>query len=200
MKEKYLNTGRKKQKQKTRNQILASAQRFFNNGQSFTLEDVAKDAGLSRATVYRYYSNVEVLSVEAGLDLNVDPPEVVVERLKDLPIEEIILGIQDYYNRFTIDNETAFRKFLSVVIPTDAPEKKRGARRSRAMRLALHEAKTNLKLSEIDKLTHIATVLMGIEAIIVTKDVCRLSDESSLESLRWGLEMILKGLFTKSKS
>lgn len=200
MKEKYIDSGRKKQKQKTRNRILASAQRFLNKGQGFTLEDVAREAGLSRATVYRYYSNVEVLSAEAGLDLNVNSPEAIVESLEGLPIQEMILGIQDYFNRFTIDNEAAFRKFLSVVIPADAAEGQRGARRSQAVRLAFREAGTSLEPSEIDKLTHIATVLMGIEPLIVTKDVCRLSDQASLESLRWGLEMILKGVFTKPQS
>lgn len=197
MKEKYINTGRKKQKLKTRNQILASAQNFLNKGQSFTLEDVAKEAGLSRATVYRYYSNVEVLSVEAGLDLNTDSPEAIVKGLKGLPVEEIILGIQDYYNRFTIDNEAAFRKFLSVVISAESPESKRGARRKRALQIVFTENKLSLEKSDRENLANIATVLMGMEALIVTKDVCRLNDQESLELLQWGLKMILRGVLNK---
>ncbi len=200
MNEKYLHTGRKKQKLKTQQRILVSAQRFLNEGQDFTLEDVATQAGLSRATIYRYYSNVEVLSLEAGLDLNVQSPESILRQLDGQSIQDMILSIQDYYNRFTLDNEAAFRKFLSVVISADEMEGRRGARRIRALKLAFEEIQVDLKPSDINKLTHVATLLMGIEAIIVTKDVCRLSDEDSLQSLKWGLTMMLRGVFNQQQT
>ena len=200
MSNEYLATGRSKQKQKTRYKILASAQKYLGQGQDFTLEDVAQEAGVSRATVYRYYSSVEVLSVEAGLDLNIDSPETIVENFKGLPIEEQILGIQDYINRFTIANEATFRKFISVVLTSESPESKRGARRARALRLALQNAEVGLSPLETEKFIHIATLMMGMEALIVSKDVCRLSNEAALESLQWGLKMILKGIFLNTES
>lgn len=194
MSEEYIDTGRREQKLKTRDRIIKNAQKFLNKGQDFTLEDVAKQAGLSRATVYRYYSSVEVLATEAGIDLNIDSPEVIFESLKDLPIEEIILGIQDYFNRFTLENEPAFRKFLSVVIPTESPESKRGARRNRTLQIAFKDNDLDIDKADIENLINIAPVLMGMEPIIVTKDVCRLDDQESLELLQWGLKMILQGM------
>lgn len=197
MKNKYIDTGRKQQKLKTRSRILAGAQKLLGRGAHFALEDVATESGVSRATIYRYYSSVEVLAAEAVLDLNTKDPEAIYEDLKDLPMQEMILGLQDYYNRFALANEPAFRKYLSVAIATDSPGIKRGARRNRAMDIILKAHQSGLKKKDVKKLICIASLLMGMEALIVTKDVCRLDDQESLDVLKWGMEMILKGLFTE---
>ncbi|CAN0601537.1 unnamed protein product, partial [Ectocarpus sp. 12 AP-2014] len=65
MNDDYINTGRKNQKQETRDKIIESAQYFLNKGIEFNLEDVAGRTGVSRATIYRYYSNVQILAEEA---------------------------------------------------------------------------------------------------------------------------------------
>ena len=198
MNNEYLDSGRRNQKLKTRNLICAAAQEFLNEGRNFTLEDVANKAGLSRATVYRYYSSVEVLSTEAVLDLNVQSPENLVQSLEGLPLEDTILGIQDYFNQFTIENEAVFRKFLSIAIRKDIPQSKRGARRPKALQLAIQQRHSALTPGDAKNLIHVATVLMGMEAMIVTKDVCQLDDQDSLSTLRWGLEMMIKGIFNQS--
>ena len=190
----YIESGRKKQKQKTRNIILASAKKFLTLGKDFTLEDVAKETKLSRATVYRYFSNVEVLSREAGLDLNTKSPASIVKPIKHLSTAEILINVQDYFNGLAIDNEAAFRKYLSVVVASTTNADKRGARRTKTLRLALEKNDLDLPELEIEKLIVVATVLMGIEAITVTKDVCRLDNKGSTEVLNWGLEMIIEGI------
>ncbi len=197
MSEKYVDTGRINQKLKTRNKIIKSAQQFLAQGQSFTLEDVASASGVSRATIYRYYSSLEALSAEVALDLNIQSPEEIYEAHKHLPVQEMILEIQEYINRFSIDNEAAFRKFLSIAIAGESPETKRGARRVSTMNLVFQKEKLGTENSEIRNLIHIATVLMGMEALIVTKDVCRLGDEQSMELLRWGLDKILQATLTQ---
>lgn len=196
MNEKYIETGRKRQKQKTRNKILATAQDFLAHGKEFSLEEIAEHTGISRATVYRYYSNVEILAVEAVLDMNTKDPEYIYESLKGLNTEEMILGIQDYYNNFTLANEPVFRKYLSVVMADTSQKLKRGARRMKTLRLALERNNLDLSKSDQEKFAAIATVLMGMEPIIVTKDVCQLNNKESLEVLEWGLKMILKGILS----
>lgn len=199
MNEKYVDSGRKKQKKKTREKILTSAQTLLSKGENFTLEDIAKEADISRATVYRYYSNVEILAGEAGLDLSVDSPDRIYERLKGKSLEEQVLGIQDYYNGMALDNEQAFRKYLSVVVNSDQMTKKRGARRKQALALAFADNSGGLSKEEVQRLMDISTVLMGMEALVVTKDVCDLSNEESKELLNWGLRMIIRGMRSTDK-
>lgn len=196
MNDEYLNSGRANQKLETRKEIIASAKYFIDKGKEFTLEDVAKKAKISRATIYRYYSNVDILTSEAALDIPKDS-ETINKALYHLNIEERILGIQEYYNSFTIDNENAFRKYLSVVIKPNNANNKRGARRKETLQLALKDS--NLKQKEKKKLSNLLTVLMGMEPLIVTKDVCGLNNQQSKELLNWGIEMILKGISMDKK-
>lgn len=189
----YIDTGRKKQKIKTRNILLKTAQKLMAKGTNFSLEDVAKEAKVSRATIYRYYSNIDVLSAEAGLDLNTESPKAINKKLQHLDTSEKILAIQAYFNQLTVNHEAAFRKYLSIVLASDSPLAKRGARRPKTLEMALAQKDLGLDQIQTQNLANIASVLMGIEAFITTKDVCGLSNEASRQTLQWGLEMVLKG-------
>ncbi|TYA71616.1 TetR/AcrR family transcriptional regulator [Seonamhaeicola marinus] len=196
MNKNYTETGRTLQKQKTRNNILTSAKKLLQKGKDFTLEDIAEDANISRATIYRYYSSVDVLSLEAGLDWQTKSPEEVLEPLNGLNTQQTILGIQDYFNNLAYNNEKAFRKYLSHAITTNSEEGKRGARRVKTLSLALQNNNLNLSEEDSQKLIVAATTLMGVEALIVTKDVCGLNNETSKSVLNWALEQMLKGILS----
>jgi len=188
----YLKKGRIKQKQETREKILSCAQELMNSGKKFTLEEVAEKAKVSRATIYRYYSNVEILYAEAGIDINTKSPKTIYEDLRGLELKDKILGIQEYYNNLALDNENAFRNYLSIVLTSDSQHNKRGARRTKTLKMVLDE--TSLTKKEIKNLQNLFTVLMGIESLIVTKDVCGLNNEQSKKILKWGMELLLKGI------
>ncbi|MEP3836010.1 MAG: TetR/AcrR family transcriptional regulator [Algibacter sp.] len=195
MNDKYVKTGRVKQKLETRGKILNSAKQLAKEGIAFTLEDVASKSGISRATIYRYYSNVEILSYEVGIDLGTKSSEDIMEEFKDNSLKEMIFGIQNYYNDHALKHENAFRKFLSANLMS-VSEKKRGARRNKTLQLALKQAKMSKK--EKDKLVNLLTILMGIEPLIVSKDVSGLNNEEFKELLRWGMELILRSYFKEN--
>ena len=192
MKEKYLGTGRKDQKLKTRDKILDSTQFLMENGEDFSLEDVAKKANISRATIYRYYSRVDILAAEAVLDLSTKSTDEIIEEVKDLNLKDAIMAIQEYYNNLTIDHEAGFRKYMSVVLNAEQGKKMRGARRKKTLLKLLQERQVNMKSAEIERLANLVTVLMGIEPFVVTKDVCNLNNDQSKDVLSWGLEQILE--------
>ncbi len=185
----YIHTGRANQKLETRNKILKAALSFINKGQSFNLEDVAKKSGVSRATIYRYYSNVEILAAEASIFVFTITPEEIIAKYKHKDIKKTILGIQDYFNQLTLNNENAFRKYLSIAIVANQTEIKRGARRKKALELALLDYKLTPKKKK--ELINILTLFMGIEPVIITKDVSSLTNEQSLNVLKKGLESVL---------
>lgn len=93
-----------------------------------------------------------------------------------------------------MNNEKAFRQFISAAITSKSPDLKRAARRKQSLHLALSESSTVLTPDETDKLINLLPVLMGAEAMIVSKDVCKLNNQESCELLNWGLKLILKGL------
>ena len=199
MSKKYINSGRKNQKLKTRDQILKSTQDLMDSGDDFSLEDVAKKADISRATIYRYYSNVDILAAEAILDLNTKSSEELVESVQDKDIRTAIMDIQDYYNDLTLDFEAGFRKYMSVILNGPASKSMRGARRKKTLLMIMEQKSPNLSAEEREKLANLATVLMGVEAFVVTKDVCGLDNKQSKELLNWGLNLILEKTLDKKK-
>ncbi|UII20496.1 TetR/AcrR family transcriptional regulator [Fulvivirga ligni] len=191
MKNDFLDKGRVNQKLGTRDNILAAAQHFLKVGKEFTLDDIAGYAGISRATVYRYYSNVDELAGEAGLAIKTKTPEALYESNKDRKVSEAVLEVQDYYNNLALEHENAFRKYLAVAIASTS-KLKRGARRVKTLQMILKDSK--IDKTEKENLIHLLTILMGMEPIIVTKDVCGLDNEQSKDLLKWGMEKILKGM------
>ncbi|WP_298527668.1 TetR/AcrR family transcriptional regulator [uncultured Christiangramia sp.] len=194
MSKQYIQKGRKTQKLKTRDKILRSTQKLLEKNKDISLEDVAKEADISRATIYRYYSSIDVLAAEAVLDLNTKSSEDLYDEVAGKDLEEAILSMQDYYNQLTIDNESGFRKYMSVVLNNDHSDKMRGARRKKSLMMLLDSKAQHMSAEEKENLANIATVLIGVEAFVVTKDVCGLNNEKSKKLLNWGMERLLESI------
>jgi len=59
----YVEAGRTRQKQRTREQLLAAARELVEHGETPRIEDAAEAAGISRTTAYRYFtSQAELLA------------------------------------------------------------------------------------------------------------------------------------------
>lgn len=197
MSKEYVQSGRSNQKQETRKKILKSAQYFIEKGKEFNLEDVANRSGISRATIYRYFPNVDVLSAEAGLDVSTLDPAELYARLKRNDLKEDILDVQKYYNTLAASHEGLFRKYISTILDQGTKTPERGARRKKTLKLLFEEQKMSPK--EKEDLSNLLTVLMGIEPLIVTKDVCGLDNKESLRLLSWGLELLFNGFMHSRK-
>lgn len=198
MKDSEIVSGRIKQKKATREGILKAAHSLLETSPSFSLEDVAAQMGISRATIYRYYSNVDILFAEATLSLRVKQPADFLDDLKGVNLLESLTYVQSYYNYLAQLHENSYRKYMSVVLAESVKEKKsgtlRGARRPAALEVVLKPFEEKIGEENAVKLKQIITVLSGIEPMIANKDVNGLSSEESAELLRWALEMILKGM------
>jgi AcrR family transcriptional regulator len=195
-----LNKGRVKQKSKTRNQILNSAQKLMSNKGNITLEEVAEHAQVSRATIYRYFPNINLLCSEASLDINFKTPEILNDIVAAKSLNERIHYIQNYYNTLALEQEVLFRRYLITVLNESLNSKNtkiRGARRVEAMSLVLTPFKEDMEKQTLENLKNISTILMGIDSLITAKDVCGLSNKEANSTLKWGIEMILKGIQCK---
>ena len=196
MKSISLDDGRINQKDKTRSRILSAAKRLMSEDKKITLEEVALKAGVARATIYRYFPNIDLLYTEASLDIHFSSPKELFEEVKNMTLNQRLTHIQDYYNKMAQDHELIFRRYLSATLleSLGSNKKIRGARRVEAMSLALASSKDKYSKESLDHLKNTGTMLMGIESVIVAKDVCGLSDKKTNDTLKWALEMILKGL------
>lgn len=198
MKQLSLHKGRIKQKLNTRSNILDAAKRLLDKNIDFSHDDVASEAGFSRATVYRYYSDIELLKLETLLDFQTKISIRDLEVMQGGSLTDSIFQIQDYFNKLAQNNEPTFRMYLSHVLKESVKPNQtrnlRGARRIKVLEEVLAPVTTETNMETIQKFIVIATLLMGIESLIVTRDVCNMNTAQSDEILKWGLEMVIQGM------
>jgi len=201
MKSISLKEGRINQKLKTRARILNAAKTLMSKNRNTSLEEVAQQSNVSRATIYRYFPNLDLLFTEASLDIYYQSPDVLFEKVKNMTLEQRIYYLQNYHNQLAQDHELIFRRYLSAVLNESVVSKKkiRGARRVEAMKLILDSYKNEMSKKDLKNLKNIAPILMGIDSLIVAKDVCGLTNNETNDTLKWGIEMILKGIYCKDK-
>ena len=80
----YLDSGRTRQKQRTREQLIAAARDLLTAGDTPRIEEVAEAAGISRTTAYRYFtSQTELLAAAhpetAATSALPDPPPTALD-------------------------------------------------------------------------------------------------------------------------
>lgn len=193
---KYLSKGRTNQKAQTKAGILDTCKKLMDKKREISLEDVANEAGISRATIYRYYSNIETLMTEASLHIQHKTPDEILQEVENLSFEDRILHVQKHYNQLAQEHEVAFRRYLSAVLAESITSKVklRGARRVQSLNKVLAPFKNKLDGTTYNKLINAASILMGIDPLVVCKDICDLDNQESTETLEWAMDMILKGM------
>ena len=192
------NTGRPNQRMRTRKDLLQAASRMMTQGAKPSLEEVAAEALVSRATAYRYFPTVEALLVEAALDVAVpqaedlfqgtstDDPVARLERL-DAALDEVLVA-----------NEASFRMMLAHSLqraPTDGAGAEIPARQNRRTPLieaALAPSRKQFKPAALKNLRKALALIIGTEAKVVFRDVLQLDDADARNVRRWAIRALVE--------
>ena len=192
------NAGRPNQRMRTRKDLLQAASRMMKQGAKPSLEEVAAEALVSRATAYRYFPTVEALLVEAALDVAVpqaedlfqgtptDDPVARLERV-DAALDEVLTA-----------NEASFRMMLAHSLqraPTDGAGAEIPARQNRRTPLieaALAPARKQFKPAALKNLRKALALIIGTEAKVVFRDVLQLDDADARDVRRWAIRALVE--------
>lgn len=175
------------QKRRTRSALLESARRLMADGEELTLARVAEDTQISRATVYRYFSEPSTLAAEATLDFAVTPTSELLAGIAD--VRDRVKKIASYYLEVTRANEQYFRQFLAKTMEVwqkQTDVELRGARRIAAFREALEPVSSKMSATELDDLVMRLSMITGIEQHIVLEDILR-ADHPTGDRLQAGI-------------
>ena len=190
-------TGRPNQRSRTRKDLLRAAARLMKQGRNPSLEEIATEALVSRATAYRYFPSVEALLVEASFDLSVPEadglfdgdtstdPVVRLERV-DTALHDMILA-----------NEPALRTMLAHALQRglkgdDPDHPRRQNRRTPLIEAALEPARKQFKPAALATLTKAIALIVGPEGIVVCKDVLQLDDAEARKVKRWAIQALVE--------
>jgi len=170
------------QKLRTRQALLTAARELAAQGKAPTVAQAADAATVSRATAYRYFPTQESLLVEIPLDVAAPTAQSLFgnDTAPQDPEDRAAL-VQNALYDLVRDHEAEFRLFLRNSLlrgledPDSTGDPFRGARRSDLLDRALAPLEGELPASEIKRLKTALSILVGIESMIVLRDVLRLS-------------------------
>ena len=193
----YDQTGRTRQKARTRAALLSATRELLAQGRNASVEEAAEAAGVSRATAYRYFPNQRALlvaahpEIEATALLGEDPPADPHERL-DRTIGELI--------RLTTDTEPELRTMLRLSLEP-GPKDELLLRQGRAIGWigeALAPLRGQLSPSTLRRLVLAIRSACGIEALVWLTDVAGLSRQEAGELMRWSALALLRTALAES--
>lgn len=190
--------GRPNQKSRTRKDLLQAAARLMRQGHRPSLEDIAEEALVSRATAYRYFPNVEALLTEASLDIAFPDAEGLFD---DLPVDDPVarlFRVDAALDDMILANEPSLRMMLAHALTrglrsgedTDLPARQN--RRTPLIEAALKPARQQFKPAALDALIKILALIIGTESRVVFKDVLQTDEREAQRVKRWAIRALVE--------
>jgi AcrR family transcriptional regulator len=190
-------TGRPNQRSRTRKDLLAAASRLLKQGRRPTLEEVAEEALVSRATAYRYFPSVDALMVEAPLDgATPDPDELFADSSTDDAVERLET-VDAALDDMIAANENAIRLMLAHSLQRGANGDgvngfpARQNRRSPLIEAALAPAQDSIEPAAARRLANALALIIGTESMVVLKDVLQLDAAEAAEVKSWAIRALV---------
>lgn len=192
---------RENQKARTRDALVAAATELLRKGGAPTVAEAAEHAKVSRATAYRYFPTQDALLMEIS---RVNPVAAPVDEwlatLDGGDPQQHLAQLVTRFNRITLEEEatlrTALRSYLDTWLQSrgkpDAPTAVREGRRVRWLDHALAPVRTRLKPAQWKRLRAALSLTLGMEAMIVMKDVCHCTDAEAIATLEWAALALLR--------
>jgi AcrR family transcriptional regulator len=182
----YEETGRSRQKRRTREALVAAARELITIGGSApTVAQAAGAASISRTTAYRYFPTQRALLVAAH-------PEVVATSMlpagvggdPEVRLEAAVRG----FMAMVAETEPQQRTMLRLSLETEPSERDLPLRQGRAIAWfteALEPLAGRLGVDGVRRLAVAVRAVCGIEALVWLTDVAGLSSDEAIDQMAW---------------
>ncbi|MBX3404680.1 MAG: TetR/AcrR family transcriptional regulator [Phycisphaeraceae bacterium] len=188
------------QRHRTRKDLLSAASRLLKQGKTPTIDDVAAEAMVSRATAYRYFPTIESLLVEAPIDDDApDPFALFGDDESEDPVARVDKAEAALHD-MSYRNERQLRLMLAASLQRSVSESRvvspaiplRQNRREPLIEAALVPVRWRLPLRTYRNLRAALSLVFGLESMIVFQDVLGLDAAEARRIKRWAIRALVR--------
>ena len=192
-------TGRYRQRRRTRSAIINAAVELLRSGRTAPgVNEIADAADVSRRTVYQYFPTVEQLLLDATLGLLSQAAiDDAIDRAdpggEDAPrrVSAMIRALADMSSQTMPLGRSLIR--LTVDAPTEGTgQPKRGYRRVDWIEAAIEPLRGRLDDAGFERLVSALAMVIGWEALIVLQDLRGLTPDEQAEVSAWAARALIQ--------
>ena len=195
--------GRANQKARTRQAIVRAAGALLARGEKPGLDEIAAEAGVSRATAYRYFPGLDALLSEAAVDLLIPSPEALFDSRAPADAEARLALVDETFDQACRERDVPLRLMLARLLersvrPEQAEAPLRQNRRMPLIERALAPLKGQMGDEAARRLVHALAMVVGTEGYIALTDVVGLDRDEARKVRRWAIEALLDAALRKT--
>lgn len=188
-------TTRTNQRARTRRALLDAASELLDRGCATpTMDEIAEQAGVSRATAYRYFESAPDVVWQVVVDRQLQPAETAFDDLGDNVAARIerAEAIVNGYLFGDPDGTRAFeramldRQLTGVVTPDD-----RAGRRLHYIDAALEPIADRLAPAELERVRYALALTMGSQVVSALLDTCGLDVDDARNVTGFASQVII---------
>ena len=191
-------TGRYRQRRRTRAAIVAAAADLLRTGQTPSVNDVAEAADVSRRTVYLYFPTIEQLLLDATLGMlsQTAVDEAIEAADSDGDATERVAAMIRALSSMTKETLPLGRSLIRLTVAPaeghDSPSPRRGYRRVGWIERALEPLRSQVEPAAFERLVSALAMVIGWEALIVLQDLRGLAPDQQLETSLWAARALIR--------
>jgi AcrR family transcriptional regulator len=190
----YEDTGRSRQKQRTRAALVASTRELISGGGSApTVAEAAAVAGISRTTAYRYFPSQQALLIAAHPEVDATSMLGGVSDERDVPVR--VDAVVRRFLAVILDTEPQQRTMLRLSLTDGVDRTGLPLRQGRAIGWiseALEPWKKQLGEDGIRRLAVAIRAVSGVESLVWLTDVAGLDSHAAVEQMVWSAVALVR--------
>jgi AcrR family transcriptional regulator len=187
------------------NRLLSEAVALVRRGRIPSVAEVAKSAGVSRATAYRYFPSRSKL-VSAVIAEALAPVRRAVPQQGDAK-QRLHELVDRTYSRFK-EYEPHMRAALQLALEHQSLEAAglleeepfRRGQRTEILATTIAPLKSKLKPAAYQRLLKALAVVYGIEPMVILKDICNASDRETEAVVRWMMDALVDAALRQTRN
>jgi AcrR family transcriptional regulator len=190
------------QKLRTRQALLQAASRLMAQGQMPKVADVAKEALVSRATAYRFFSSDEALIAEAAIEVRTPTAKQLFTGDPSLDPEERLLKANALMHDFMWKNQPQMRFIVARLLEqsNSSCEMPRQNRRTDFIHTALAPARGRFDAETYRKLCAALALVIGAESMFVFHDVLQIEEAEARKVENWVVRVMTQAALLESRT